>query len=212
MERNLDQRVMECGVTIDTLKLGVSSGAYPTIEAALDHMDTVAPIGKLQNKQFSINRMIMMHCEIDKALFKLARATSAWTWVDDKKMVFVLIGHQLRGMVIHEELKYPVPFRLILHRLQDGIRFLKFFGDVAEERMSDDRSVDTPIRRLARQLCLPIHEVRDILEALVRTCDDGGWNHTLFPFIQMRRRLDTPHRLLKQHRLLIHSPFIRVVP
>ena len=212
VERDLDQRVMECGVTFDTLQLGVNSGAYPTIEAALDHMDRVAPIGKLQNKQFSINRMIMMHREIDKALFKLARATCAWTWLNDYKMVFVLIGHQLRGMVVHEELKYPVPFRLILHRQQDGIRFLRFFGDVEEERVAEGKKVDTPVKRLARELCLPIHEVRDILEALVRTCDDGGWTHTMFPFIHMARVLDTPHRLMKQQRLLLHSPFIRVVP
>lgn len=213
MERDLEMRVRESGVKRDTLQLSVNCGAYPSIEEALDHLDKEVPVERLPPISFSINRMVFINRVIDGALFRLARATSAWTWLEDFDTLFVLIGYQLRGMVIHKELKAPVPFRLILQRQQDGVRFLRFFGDSHHERISlAGKSIVTPIRHLARRMKLPILEVREMLEALVRTCDDGGWVHNQFPFVYQVRRLDEPHRLLKEHRLLIHSPFLRVVP
>ena len=212
VERDLDQRLKSCGVKFDTLMLGVNCGAYPSIEAALDRLDKEVPIGGLPEGCSSISRMILVNQEIDRALFRLARATSAWTWLEDFEMAFVLMGYQLRGMVLHKRLTRPVPFRLLLHRRQESVRFLRFYGDAMDERTNErGKQIVSPLRHLARKLRMTIVDVRELLEALIRTCDDGGWHHTQFPFLHQTRTLDEPHRLMKQHRLLIHSPFIRPV-
>ena len=209
MERDLEQRVKSCGVKLDTLQLGLNCGAYPTIEAALDRLEKEVPVRhSLPEGSFSVSRMIYINQEIDRALFRLARATSAWTWLDDFGAVFVLMGYKLQGMVLHKRLTRPVPFRLILHRQQDSVRFLRFEGDLVEERTdSRGKQIVSPIRHLARKMRMPIVDTRELLETLVRTCDDGGWNHSAFPFICHNRILDEPLRMLKQHRLLIHNPF-----
>lgn len=196
---------------MDTLQLGVKTGAYPNIEAALDRLDKEIPAAQMPNHVFSISRMILVNRDIDDALFRMARSTSAWTWLNDYRLLFVLTGHKLCGSVLHEGMKRPVPFRLLLHNQQDGTRFLRFYGDVPEERsaLSGRRHI-SPLQMLSHKMGQPVSEVRDCLEALVRTCDDTGWTHALFPFIHQARLLDAPHRLLKQHKLLVHSPFVRI--
>lgn len=213
MERDLDQRVKSCGVKLDTLQLGLNCGAYPTIEAALDRLESEVPVRhRLPEGSFSVSRMIFINQEIDRALFRLARATTAWTWLDDYEAAFVLMGYKLQGMVLHKRLTRPVPFRLILHRQQDSVRFLRFYGDIVDERTSTrGKQIVSPLRHLARKVHMTIVDTREMLETLVRTCDDPAWVHSSFPFVYHNRTMDTPHKLLKEHRLLIHNPYIKLV-
>lgn len=206
VKEELRKRIKRCGVCGDTLQQGVTCGAYQDVESALDRLDAECPLGNLPKHVVAISRMMLVNDDIDRALFGVVKATSAWTWLEDYRVAFVLMGPESRGMILHEKMKRRVTFQLELHQ-QNGTRFMRFKGDKKEER--EDKN-GKPIFSLFQLLAGKMHasttEVRDTFESLVRTCDESGWDHTRFPFVYPGRQLDAPLRLLKRHKLLIHRP------
>jgi hypothetical protein len=209
VKEELGKRIKRCGVCGDSLKQGVQCGAYPNIESALDRLDSERPLGKLPRHVVTLSRMMLVNDDIDQALFSVACATSAWTWLEDFRVVFVVMGPESRGLILHERMKKRVPYRLELHQ-QSGTRFMRFRGDKQEERVTKKgKPIFSLFQLLAGKMHASTTEVRDIFEALLRTCDEPGWNHAVFPFVWPGRALDAPMRLMRRHNLLVHDPHAR---
>jgi len=206
VKEDLNRRIKRCGVCGDALQQGVACGAYPDVESALDRLDVERPLGNLPKHVVTLSRMMLVNDDIDQALFNMASVTSAWTWLDDYRVAFALLGPESRGMILHERMKKYVPFRLELHN-QNGVRFLRFKGDQKEERVTKKGApLFTLFQLLAGKMHTSTTNARDVFEALVRCCDESGWNHTQFPFSYPGRRLDSALKLLERHKLLIHNP------
>ena len=220
MKRELKERIKCSGVGRDILHQVVERGVYPDVSSALDNLDKVCPFnGGPQHKtvisrltllnreieKVALREIDLMNVEIDRCLFRTAEQTSAWTWLDDFGVVFVLIGPEKRGFILHERVSKCVLFRLVLHQ-RDTTRFLRFYGDLESEREKDGKFVYTLFHNLARRMHMPVWRARETFEALVRTCDERGWSHTEFPFVHEAPTLDTPHRLLNRFNLLTHAP------
>lgn len=205
-KRELRKRIKRCGVTNEHLRQGVTSGAYPDIESALERLDSECPIIDQRDHVLSNERMTLINKDIDQALFSLAQATSAWTWLEDYKTVFVLMGPESRGLVLHKKLSMSVQFKLEMQE-RNVTRFLRFLGDRKKERRIENRvSYQTPLQLYSKVIRTSTTEARIMLESLVRTCDDSGWTHAEFPFVYPGRKLDLPHRLMQKHRLMVHNP------
>lgn len=201
------RRIKKCGVCADTLVIGVNCGAYSDLESALDRLDNECPLGGQPDHVVKISRMVLVNNDIDAALFQLAKETSAWTYLEDFSTVFVLMGPESRGMILHERMRKLVPFHL---EFQTGkTRFIRFKGDVESERLNKyKKPVFTLFQLLAGKMHMSTTKARDTFEALIRTCDESGWEHTNFPFTYPGAKLDSALRLLKRHKLLIHRPHI----
>lgn len=205
MQKDLRSRIHQTGVSQHDLEEVVRIGQFPTIEKALDHLDACCP-PLADGPIAALSRIKEINYQIDQALFAIVTATSAWTWCDDLKLAFVLMGPEGRGFVLQRAVKEKIPFRL-QKSYKGGIRFLRFHGDIRSERINKDGyRKQTLMQKLAGKLRTNVPRTVDMLEKLVRTCDDPSWHHTTFPFVHRAARLDNAHRLLRKHKLIIHHP------
>lgn len=203
----LGNKIKCCGVNLKTLKDAVKSGAYPDIGTALDKLDFEHPLGNEPREDVYQHRMKLINKDIDLALFRMARATMAWTWVEVYNFVFILMGPESRGMVLHERVRRPIPFALQSRVKEGELRFLRFKGDMVDERVSKTGNpIRSQLQILASKCRTRVSVLRDVLENLVRTCDDSEWTHCNFPFMCVDRKLSRQLRLLNKHNFLIHFP------
>lgn len=206
-KEELSKRIERCRVQKDTLQIGVSCGAYPSLEAALDLLDAEYPLGENPNSVVGINRMMRINDDIDQVLFKFVEMTSAWTWLEDHEIVFVLNGPESRGTILHQKVLKETTFRLEPSYNRGSLRFLRFEGDKQGERYNKKgRMRFSALQFLSRKLKCSVSDLRETFEALVRTCDDPGWTHAEFPFLYPGSHLEAPLRLLKRHGYLLHKP------
>lgn len=208
VKEELDRRVKRCCVNVATLEEGVNCGAFPDMESALDYLDDEMPLGNEPTHVVAVGRIKAVNDQIDRALFDMAKATSAWTRLGDMGIVFVLIGPESRGYIIHENMKRKISFELTLHSRKSVTRFLRFKGDMPEEReVRDGKPILSLFQLLCSKLRMSTYSLRDMFENLVRVCDDPGWVHTKFPFVYYGPSLDKSLRLLARHRLVLHNPY-----
>lgn len=210
MKEDLEQRIHRCGVSLETLQQGVLCGAYPSLEAALDRIDLEWPLGKSPKHVVKLSRMKLVNEDIDTALFNEAMSTSAWTYLDDFGVVFVLIGPEERGVILHERMRRSVPFRLTYHWFH-GVRFMKFKGDDGEKVDKNGKPIISKFRLLSGKMHMKTWEAREMFEMLIRACDDSAWHHEKFPFISTSEVLDAPQKMLRRFNLLIHKPASRSI-
>jgi len=199
ISRDQKARIKRAGVDPNRVLIGIGCGAYPNIDTALERIEDERKgpehIVRLQN-------ICRVNDDIDQALFRAAQRTNAWSEVEDFKLVFVLEGSLGRGAVLHQSLREIVWFKLELHR-SHTTRFLRFRGDDPLER---EKGKMTRLQLLAGKMGMPVESAREVLEHLVRNCDQPDWIQVEFPFVLFRKgQLSPSEGILKRHGFMIHS-------